>query len=163
MREPLDQAEPPAENSPRTATVGRPFEKGVSGNPGGRKKGLASRVRETIGDDGESLVGFWGAVLSGELRTQRTVVNAKGEPTGEKETTYEPVSIGDRLAVSKILAERGWGRPAEFVPIDDSDPLDLELVQDESIAERLERRCDEIADARRRRDAREAARQTAGG
>jgi hypothetical protein len=158
MAEPLDQAEPSAENSERTATRGRPFEKGISGNPGGRKKGLAGRVRETIGEDGESLVGFWGAVLSGELRTVRTVLDAKGEPTGKTETTYEKVSVSDRLAVSKILAERGWGKPAEFVPIEDSNPLDFGIQEDETIADALERRCTDIAEARRRRDEREAAR-----
>jgi hypothetical protein len=38
------------------ATVGRPFPKGVSGNPGGRPKSLSRKTRELVGGDGEPLI-----------------------------------------------------------------------------------------------------------
>ena len=38
-----------------TRVVGRPFPKGVSGNPGGRPRGLAANVRENT-DGGEENV-----------------------------------------------------------------------------------------------------------
>ena len=55
-----------AENSaPTTLVIGRPFRKGVSENPGGRPKGLASYVREqTL--EGEELADFYLAIFRGE-------------------------------------------------------------------------------------------------
>jgi len=67
--------------------VGRPFPKGVSGNPGGRPKGLARYVRELVGDDGRRIADFMLSVLDDE--TERT------------ET---------RLKAADWLAERGFGK-----------------------------------------------------
>jgi hypothetical protein len=116
---------------------------GKGGRPRGR--GIARRVRDAIGEDGDSLVGFWGMVLSGQIRTVRAVVD---KATGEvkEETIYEEVSVADRIAVSKLLAERGWGKPPQFAPIEDEDPLERGL-DPKQLAEGFE---DELA-ARRRR------------
>ena len=65
----------------------KPFPPGVSGNPGGRAKGLQRRVRELCGDDGDKLATFLLGVLN-----------------GQKEKT------SDRLEAAKILLERGWGK-----------------------------------------------------
>ena len=62
---------------------------GESGNPGGRPKGLARRVREAVGRDGERLVTFHVEVM---------------EDTEQK--------MADRLAAARWLAERGFGRVA---------------------------------------------------
>ena len=48
------------------AVIGRPFAKGVSGNPGGRPKGLARYVRELVGDDGRRIADFMLNVLDDE-------------------------------------------------------------------------------------------------
>ena len=81
-----------AENSAKTTqVVGRPFAKGVSGNPGGRPKGLAAYVREqTL--DGQELIDFALQVLRGEKLDGR-------KPTLEH-----------RLEAKRWLADRGFGK-----------------------------------------------------
>lgn len=162
MAEPLEQAEELAQNRDETDSAerrgrgpGRPFEPGNRANPGGRPKGIARRVREIVGEDGDSVALFWGAVMSGELRTVQSVVNDKGEKTGEK-VVYEKVSVSDRLAASKLLAERGWGKPPEYAPIEDENPLDLVAQAGETMADALERRLDEVAAKRAEREAKTA-------
>jgi hypothetical protein len=56
----------------RTATTlggvtGRGFTPGVSVSPGGRPKGLARRVRELVGDNGEKLLGHDSIHATGDL------------------------------------------------------------------------------------------------
>jgi hypothetical protein len=75
-----------AQNSGKTAP-GRPFPPGMSGNPGGRPKGLAAMTRELVGGDGRAIAAFW------------------------VETMQDPENpLRLRLEASKLLAERGWGR-----------------------------------------------------
>lgn len=68
--------------------TGNGFRPGMSGNPGGRPRGLARMTREKLGDDGDVLVDFWIGVMGDS-----------------------GVKLQDRLTASKLLAERGWGRP----------------------------------------------------
>ena len=69
------------------AVIGRPFAKGVSGNPGGRPKGLARYVRELVGDDGRRIADFMLNVLDDESERTET-----------------------RLKAAEWLAERGFGK-----------------------------------------------------
>jgi hypothetical protein len=67
-----------AENSIETAprVVGRPFPKGVTGNPGGRPAGLARYVRELVGEDGRRIADFMVGVLDDESERTETRMQA---------------------------------------------------------------------------------------
>ena len=84
---------PPAENNAEAArSVFRPpVPKGVSGNPGGRPKGLASEIRERT-KDGEELVGFMLRVFRGELPEAK---------------------LRDRLDAATWLSDRAFGKPVQ--------------------------------------------------
>ena len=70
------------QNRPETTQIGgvtgRGFQPGVSGNPGGRPKGLTRRVRELVGDNGEAIAQFMYEVMSNEgARTAERIEAAK--------------------------------------------------------------------------------------
>lgn len=90
-----------AESTPRKV-VGRPFQPGQSGNPSGRPKKIAElsqAVREQL-DPGD-LAALWLSVA-----------------------TDPEQKMTDRLEASRLLADRGWGKAADFKPQED-DPLGL--------------------------------------
>jgi hypothetical protein len=76
-----------------------------SGNPGGGPKGLARATRELVGEDGMILVELWRSIASDPMRRD-----------------------ADRLGASRLLADRGWGKPATFESLE-GDPLDLADVE----------------------------------
>lgn len=97
------------------------WKKGQSGNPSGQKKGLARAARETVGEDGKALADFWMAIVTDESRRD-----------------------SDRLEASKLLAERGWGKPAQF-QAQEGDPLGLSDM--EQAAEEFRRNILQLAPA----------------
>src|SRR5215831_14445268 len=104
--------------------VGTPFPKGRSGNPAGRPKGLARKTRELIGNDGAELVEFLLVVMRNE--TEKT---------------------NDRLEAAKMLAERGWGKPAAFVLGDEEDPLGIRDDEIEQLAAEFDNTLARLASA----------------
>jgi uncharacterized protein DUF5681 len=123
------------------------FGKGESGNPSGRPKGIARLTRELFGGNlDETIVQFWAGVMAGGAL-----------PDGRKPTVKES------LEASKLLANYGWGKPAEFVPIEDADPLGLSDATARSMTETLYKRADELAARRRKREADQAEREADAG
>ena len=100
-----------AENSTvATTIVGRPFPKGVSGNPGGRPKGLAAYVREqTL--DGEEIVDVMISVM-------------RGEKVGGLKPT-----VSHMMDATTWLADRGFGKALQQSRVDVND--NRESVRDE--------------------------------
>ena len=82
------------------------FKPGQSGNPGGRPKGLAKRVRELVGEDGERIIEFMASVMNDE--------------TARK---------ADRLEAAKWLADRGFGRAIQGLEIDVAQRGYLDITQ----------------------------------
>ncbi len=76
--------------SENRAESGR-FVKGISGNPGGRPKGLAEKVRKATKD--------------GSIIIRLMVAVAEGKAVGGQKPT-----IRDRLDAARWLADRGWGK-----------------------------------------------------
>jgi hypothetical protein len=149
MAEPIPDLSPPEKKDVTGPPVEHRFKPGQSGNPGGRPRGLARKVREVLGDDdGEALARFWAAIMSGY------VVNIDPE-TGAR--SHVKVEMADRISVSKLLAERGWGKPPAYAPIEDDDPLGTTIREEAEIAASFDARLDEVAERRKRREAAVAA------
>src|SRR5262245_10375914 len=102
------------------------FPKGISGNPGGRPKGLARATRELVGEDGMALAQLWWDIARDPMRRD-----------------------SDRLEASRLLADRGWGKAASFEPVE-GDPFDLADV--EAAAEEFRRNVMKLAEAREQAD-----------
>jgi hypothetical protein len=131
--------------------TGIPFEPGNQvAKLGGRPKGLARRIREEVGDDGDLLV----SVMLYHATGWRIMVNPAVEITDEMKedpANWEKVSVSDQQAAVRWLADRGFGKAQEFVPIE-ADTLDLggDLA---ALAADVRREVDELAAKRREREA----------
>lgn len=93
------------------------FLPGRSGNPGGKTKGLAAKVRELMPED---------ELIAGMVKI------AKGQKiAGQKPT------IAEIIRAREWLAERGHGKAPAFAPIEGENPLELDDVTRE-VAEALD-------------------------
>jgi hypothetical protein len=118
-----------AQNSGETApiAVGRPFPQGVSGNPGGRPKGLARYVRELVGDDGQRIADFMLGVLEDD--TERT------------ET---------RMQAATWLADRGFGKPTQPQEVELTARTYFDPDEVKKAAEAFEAKIRRLSEIRRR-------------
>jgi hypothetical protein len=86
--------------------TGKGFAPGVSGNPGGRPKGLSRRVRELVGDDGGAIADYMLSVMNDERARN-----------------------ADRIEAAKWLADRGFGKAALVVDMGVTEQAVLELLR----------------------------------
>lgn len=139
---------------------GRPFQPGDDPrrNTTGRPKGLAKQIRgEVEHDDGNDLVNLALACRTGQMLKQNAAIDAKTgkvklDKNGDPDFSYEMVdlTVDQRIALMKILLERGYGKPPEYVPIEGEDPLDLG-PDIQGAAEDFDKVMDELAQRRRAR------------
>lgn len=98
--------------APQNNTKTRPrpggFQPGVSGNPGGRPKGLAAKVKEACGADGDKLVEAWAAIAFGTAKERKAIFGAALR-----------IGVNQRLMALEQLADRGFGKPVQSVAMDD--------------------------------------------
>lgn len=91
------------QNNQRTTrpggVTGRGFKPGISGNPGGRPKGLSRRVRELVGDDGQAIAEYMLSVMNDEKQRAR-----------------------ERMEAAKWLADRAFGRPVQALDVEIGPP-----------------------------------------
>lgn len=99
------------------------FQKGVSGNPGGRPKGIERLVRELVAaqKDDRSIDG-WSRL------TLRLFKIAMGEEHG---------NVREQIAAAKLLYERAHGYPKQVMDITGSalDKSDVSKMSDEELLE----------------------------
>jgi hypothetical protein len=105
------------QQSNRTRRVGRPFAPGVSGNPGGRPRGLVAAIRQATEDGGE-LVAFMVRVFRGQ------------EPKA---------TLRDRVAAATWLADRCFGRPPQAVSVALDSGQEARELQEARVRALLER------------------------
>ena len=111
-----------AENNHETTRpggiTGNGFKPGQSGNPGGRPKGLAKTVRDICGGS--------------PLRLAQVLLEIAEDPKAHNR---------DRVAASRELFDRGWGKAPAFAAMETADPLELgEIAREiQGIADELQR------------------------
>jgi hypothetical protein len=137
------------ETTPVGGVTGKGFTPGVSGNPGGRPKGLSRRVRELVGEDGGAIADYMLSVMKDErartadrieagkwlanrgFGTSPLVIEAGVNPERLLEEYFSKLSLEDLLTMKAILTKYS-SDVAEVVETDE--PSTLELAAGSSTA-----------------------------
>lgn len=115
------------------------FKPGQVANPRGRPPlhlALSELVRDGVGG-GMPLVAFKLCVFYGDPPDQNGDVLLK-----DRDGVPYEITLKDRQDAADWLADRGWGKAPAYAPIEDGDPLALDVVEDElaRIAQELARK-----------------------
>lgn len=130
----------------QSKTFGRPFTKGVSGNPAGRSKGLERLVRETVGDDMVAIVYVQRCVALGMPPDPERLAALGVALTKEQREaiakTFAALKPRESTEAAKLVADRGWGKAPQTVSIKDGNAAtdgDLDDMDDAELEREIAR------------------------
>ncbi len=110
------------------------FKPGVSGNPGGRTKGIERLVRETVGDDMVAII-------------KAQIAIAQGKKPEGLAIELPPIKAADMTKAAEWIGDRGWGKPRQTVnstgDLAGVKRIDYSLLTDDELDKMVE--ADEIA------------------
>jgi hypothetical protein len=92
--------------------TGKGFMPGKSGNPKGRSKGLSRYIRENT-DDGQEIAEFFLKAFRGEF----------DDPEFKEIKPDRRLEL--QIEAAKWLTERGWGKPTQYVGVDEESAQQL--------------------------------------
>jgi len=115
----------------------RPFKPGESGNINGFN-GLGGAIREVFGKDGRSLAEFARALIAGDPLPGPLARKVRlKDALADKDRLWVVARVEERVAMFKIIAEQGWGKPKQDIriePTDQAQTVDLSRLSDAELA-----------------------------
>lgn len=94
------------------------FQKGQSGNPGGRPAGsaqLRARIFAKFGDDGAKLIDALNLIATGSQKQIQKKFGAKA-------------AVKERIAALRELLDRGWGKSLQEIEVDGKNGKPIRVV-----------------------------------